>query len=114
MKDISKTAIRAHQAWPLLIWAAKHQQILTYKDLYECTGLAKPGVGSIALDPIWKYCQKKGYPALTAIVVNSETWLPGDELNFTPDEVPEMQKNVFQYNWNEAESPTPEILEEYK
>ncbi|MGI9298477.1 MAG: hypothetical protein ACR2QC_11370 [Gammaproteobacteria bacterium] len=117
--NISKTAARAYQVWPLLVWAAKHRQILTYKDLDDCTGLAARGVGNIALGPILRYCKESGYPPLTAIVVNSETWLPGEgwagnELKETePEKVPGILKRVFQYDWREqAEPPTPEILEE--
>ncbi|MGI9298473.1 MAG: hypothetical protein ACR2QC_11350 [Gammaproteobacteria bacterium] len=114
MTDISKTAMRAYQAWPLLVWAAKHRQILTYKDLYELTGLAKPGVGGSALGPILWYCKAKKYPMLTAIVVNSGTWLPGDGLGEKPEKVPGIQKKVFQHDWTQAEPPTPEELERYK
>ena len=108
--NISKTTARAYQAWPVLAWAAQNRQILTYKKMEALTGLGVSGVGPVALGPIWRYCQKKGYPALTAIVVN-EKGIPGTGVEMPPEKVPGAQMEVFGFDWvNDAEPPNPEDL----
>ena len=47
--NITKTAARAYQAWPLLVWAATHRQIVTYKYMAALTGMGVSGVGSVRL-----------------------------------------------------------------
>lgn len=110
--ETSKSAQRAYQAWPLLAWAAKNQQVLTYKDMKKLTGMAIPGIGNTSLEPIQQYCRKKGYPALTVIVVSEKNGMPGTGVNIAPAKVPTAAMKVFNFNWLEdAEPPTLEILE---
>ena len=110
--NITKTAARAYQAWPLLVWAATHRQIVTYKYMAALTGMGVSGVGSVALDPIWRYCNKNNYPALTVIVVG-EDGVPGTGVG--PINVPKTQMEVFGFDWlKKAKPPTIEILEEIK
>lgn len=108
----SKTAQRAFQVWPLLVWAANHRQFLTYGDVYKCTGLTAVGVGR-ALDPIFRYCNYEKLPPLTAIVVSSKTFLPQKGITGTPAEIQVMQKKVFLRDWGEDDAPDFEELAGY-
>ena len=107
---------RAAQVWPLLAWAARSRQILTYDDVEKLTGLVARGVGKTALGPIIRYCKNKDYPILTVIVVKKNTGLPGPGIEslLPKDKFLKEQMKVFKFDWMEdAEPPTPEILKKF-
>ena len=70
---------RSQQLWSVLVLAAKNRQTLTYTMVSDATGLHRPGVGD-ALFPIQFYCEQKGLPALTALVVKEVNGIPGEGL----------------------------------
>ena len=106
--EISKTAMRAYQAWPLLVFAATNGQWLTYKKMRELTGLAMSS--SAAVTPIFQYCKEKEYPRLTAIVVTGDGTL---DKSVTPHATLENVEEVFNFDWiKNAEIPTLETLED--
>src|SRR5687768_2122606 len=88
---------RAWQVWPLLAFAARNRQLLTYEMVAQLTGMATPGLGRV-LEPIQSYCLLNGLPALSALVVNKETGLPGIGFIAAAD-VPREFIRIFEHNW---------------
>lgn len=92
-----KITERSAQIWSLLALAADNRQILTYKMVYQLTGMAISGLGK-CLEPIQSYCLLKNLPPLTILVVNQTTGLPGAGFTAAED-IPKMQLAVFNYDW---------------
>jgi hypothetical protein len=68
---------RARDAWPYLVErASANGDPFTYKQLSPLMGLHWRAAQCF-LDVICVYCEKKGRPWLTALVVNQTTRLPG-------------------------------------
>jgi len=99
---------RAAQLWVLLRLAAKNQQILTYDNVSKLIGVPRPGLGQL-LEPIQSYCLVNNLPPLTILVVSKETGLPGAGFIAARD-IPKKQMEVFHFDWNTAETPSPEAL----
>ena len=88
-KLLEQRAEDAFQIWPVLVWAAKNQQTMTYKDLYNLTGIEwnahKSGRRMArSLDIIYRYCEDNLKCHLTVLVVDQTTGRPGGE-NFAPE-----------------------------
>jgi len=100
---------RAFQIWPLLVFAAKHRQLLTYSQLNECTGMFTGGFGQ-PLEQIQTYCLANGLPPLTMIVVSQETGLPGGGFSaiaiYTPEDFALTLQKIFAFDWK---SSSPDI-----
>jgi len=98
--------LRAVQIWPLLAWAATNRQTLTYGIVGKLIGVPARGLGHL-LEPIQAYCIEHRLPPLTALVVSSDTGMPGT--GFTAaEEVPKALQVVFSFNWLEA-GGTPSV-----
>ena len=97
---------RAWQVWPLLALAARNRQTLTYEIVARLTGMATPGLGSV-LEPIQSYCMLHGLPALSALVVNKATGLPGTGFIAAQD-VPREFIRIFNHDWLAQGCPGPE------
>jgi hypothetical protein len=104
-----KVSERATQIWSILALAAHNRQVLTYKMVYQLTGMAISGLGK-CLEPIQSYCLVKGLPPLTILVVNQNTGLPGAGFVAAQD-IPKTQLDVFAYDWLAHGAPKPEDLE---
>ena len=98
---------RAAQIWPLLSLASKNRQILSYGQVGKYIGMAPAGLGK-CLEPIQSYCLLEKLPPLTVIVVN-QSGLPGDGFVASPD-IQRGQEKVFNTDWLEIKTPTPEEL----
>ena len=92
--------------WKRLISAARSRRTYTYKDLAKSFGMrgqmdplrmAKP------LGPIMYYCNQKGFPPLTALVVNKRTGVPGRGLKpegrYKNKDMRWNKDRVFGKNW---------------
>ena len=62
------------------------------------------GVMSSFLDPIMRYCETRGYPPLTVLVVNQESGLPGDGLT-TLEETNADRERVYRFDWLAVRPP---------
>ena len=98
MPGQKKTYKLAVKVWGLLTRAARARRSYTYTDLVNVLGM---DVGSMSplrmanlLEPIMHYCNQKGFPPLTVLVVNRETGLPGPGLK------PEGRYKNKDMNWN--------------
>jgi hypothetical protein len=103
-------SLRAAQLWPLLVFAAQNRQTLTYKTVSILTGLKTPGIGQ-ALFPIQYYCEAKGLPKLTALVVKEKSGMPGAGLPLKSSELPRVLQEVFSCNWLKHRAPDEQQLE---
>jgi hypothetical protein len=101
---------RAWQVWPLLALAARNRQTLTYEMVSQLTGMATPGLGAV-LEPIQSYCLLNKLPALSALVVNKGTGLPGTGFIAAGD-VPREFIRVFRQDWSSIACPSPEAFAE--
>lgn len=99
---------RAQQLWSILALAATNRQILTYGIVAKLTGLPPLSIGDF-LRPIQQFCTENEFPALTSIVVNDETGVPGEGF-IAAENVPAAQANVFQHKWLEMSAPSAETL----
>jgi hypothetical protein len=102
---------RAAQVWPLLAFAARNRQILTYGLIGKLTGLPAQGVGQ-QLGPIQSFCFLNKLPGLTSLVVHETDGLPGK--GFTAVELERVfgeQARVFSFDWLSLGPPSPEQLE---
>jgi hypothetical protein len=97
---------RAAQIWPILTLSATNKQILTYDVLAKLIGVPPPALGQL-LEPIQSYCIVKKLPPLTILVVSKKTGLPGSGFSAV-SEIPKNQIKVFEYDWLNHGSPTPE------
>ncbi len=72
---------RAVQAWQILVGCAMNRQTTTYEGLSKLM-FGKPAAGVLAgiLGHVAYFCNESHLPALTAIVVNAATGLPGDDI----------------------------------
>lgn len=108
--DLRSDENRALQVYLVLIGAAHNRQILTYKVLADKLGFKGAGVFNKILGHIMYWCQENDLPALTALVVNQETGMPGDGLLSVSDANSAREK-VYQRNWYEIVPPSVDDLE---
>lgn len=99
---------RAQQLWSLLAWAAINRQTLSYGIVAKLTGVPPPSLGDF-LRPIQQFCIENNLPALTSIVVQGETGIPGEGF-IAAEDVPLAQAEVFQHEWLETPAPSAEQL----
>jgi putative restriction endonuclease len=95
---------RAQQLWSILVLAARNRQILTYDLVAKATGMMTPGIGDM-LRPIQQYCTEKKLPALTSLIVNGQTGLPGTGF-IASENVPQAQLEVFNEDWLLHKAPS--------
>jgi hypothetical protein len=105
-----KISERAWQAWSLLAFAARNRQTLTYEILAKLTGMHTAGIGAV-LEPIQSYCMLNGLPALSALVVNKATGLPGVGF-IAAEDVPREFVRIFEHDWLAVGCPSPDALAE--
>lgn len=89
---------RAMQVWQILIGAADNRQTLTYGQVAKHLEFEGAGVLAQILGCIMSYCEAKGLPPLTCLVVNSATGLPGAGLT-TVENLPTDREAVYNQNW---------------
>jgi len=96
--------------WPVLVFAARMQRVLTYGDVHDFTGIPAHFQGE-PLYLIHRYCErKKDYPLLNSIVVSADTGFPGDGFpkKMTPQQHLEERARVFAYGWSGKDKPRRE------
>jgi hypothetical protein len=99
-------AQRAMQFWSVLVFAARMQKVLSYEMLFQMTGVVARGQ-SKELGIIWSYCQQKGLPLLTSIVLEQSTGRPADPLlNAALSDLEAEHRRVFIFDWFKNGSPT--------
>jgi len=95
---------RAAQLWPILVMAARNQQILSFHLISRLTGL--PARMGNFLEPVAAYCRSRSFPDITVLVVNEEDGVPGERYAGPPTYFEE-QARAFVFNWLEKVHPAP-------
>jgi hypothetical protein len=95
--------------WPMLVLAARSQQILSYSAVEGFTGIVRQGQHT-ALGLIHAYCKKRGWPLLNALVVNQDSGLPGEGFpeKMEPVQILTEQAKVFVFDWSGHDKPRPQ------
>ena len=108
MNDSTTQSHRAAQIWSVLVFAARHQEIITYGTIDRLTGLNRNSLG-IPLNLIASYCKRKNLPEIWSIVVNEETGFPGKKGmgEATELDILYKQHRVFAFNWHLKPYPCP-------
>ncbi len=89
---------RAMQVWQILLGTAHNRQTITYGKVADHLEFEGAGVLGPILGCIMHYCQAKGLPPLTCLVVNQTTGLPGSGLT-TVENLPTDREAVYRKNW---------------
>lgn len=100
------------QVWSILVGAAHSRQTLTYGQVADLLEFKGAGVLSQILNCIMCYCEAKGLPPLTCLVVNQATARPGDGLS-TVKHLPTDRDAVFNRNWYALYPPQISDFEPY-
>lgn len=106
MKERMKLEDKATLIWPVLTFAARNQQILSYARLSSLTGIAQQGLGK-PLGLIHFYCEKRKYPILNSIVVRRRTGKPGQGYPGNQVDILFEQARVSVYDWSDKHTPVP-------
>jgi len=108
-------AEQAVMLWPMLVLAARNQQILSYARVAGYTGIAQQGLGE-ALNLIHQYCKRRDHPLLNCLVVSRETGLPGEGFPEKLDatDVFVEQAKVFVFDWSGHDKPRVHDFESLK
>ena len=102
---------RARQVWLILVGKAMNRQTVTYKQLSELMfGKTAAGVLDKILGHIAYYCEDNDLPQLNAIVVNSKSGVPGDDIPLSPRDIHEVREKVYQENWYDIIPPHADEL----
>jgi len=108
---IMSDAQRALQLWPLLVFAARTNSVLSYDTVQEMTGLVRQNPN--ALGHIAFYCMKKRLPLLSSLVVNQKSGNPESEFYDGMDIAAE-HRRCFVHDWLAAgKRPELEELEQF-
>jgi hypothetical protein len=94
----------AHQLFPLIVEFALRKEVTGYVPMAERIGHPHFVMQS-ALGPIMFMCEQRGWPALTALVVN-RFGVPGGGFDDRGKNIPELQREVFDFDWTAISVPT--------
>jgi len=109
----SKHPARAVQAWVILVGAAMNRQTLTYLGLSQlmyrrnAAGVLDKILGHVAF-----YCNERGLPPLTSIVVGKGRGTPGQDIPLDMASLDGARERVYAYDWYDEYPPTEEELAE--
>ena len=99
-------AQRAMQFWPVLVLAARTQQVLGYDTMEKMTGLPRWTM-TRPLGKILAYCQQNELPLLTSIVLEQGTGKPADpSFNVPTLDLAAEHRRVFIFDWLRNGCPT--------
>lgn len=98
---------RAQQIWQILVGCAHRRETLTYETLARLLGHRQPKALAKPLGHILHFCDQCRLPALTVLVVNKNSGLPGEGLPLTEGERGRQREQVYRYNWFALRPPTP-------
>ncbi|MGR3913739.1 MAG: hypothetical protein OD918_04315 [Gammaproteobacteria bacterium] len=108
--DMNETCEISLKIWKFLICAAHERKTYNYVGLsrtLRIKGGAKGPSGMMKyLAPILHYCEQRGYPPLTDLVVKKATGLPVDELKTKDKDMNKQREQVFHKDWLALQTPT--------
>lgn len=90
----------------MLIGAAARRETVLFGTVGNATGVIARSVGRDLLVPVYRFCDMKGHPDLTTIVVRADTGEPAEgHANYRERE------KVYNHSWTDYAPPTIEELE---
>jgi 5-methylcytosine-specific restriction endonuclease McrA len=97
--------------WPVLIEVSRNRAVITYKDLAVRISHRSSQIGD-ELEVLLRFCDAKGYPPLTMLVVNQTTYLPSwdrswgewDDFMKSMPRYAKKQLSVHQFEWGNKTS----------
>lgn len=101
--------VRALQIWQILIGLAYNRQTMTYGQVADVLGYEGAGVLGRQLGHIMHFCDQNDLPALTVLIVNCDTGLPGEGLE-TRKNLHEEREEVFKQDWFSIYPPSTSEL----
>ncbi|HEX3584995.1 MAG TPA: hypothetical protein VH024_03325 [Candidatus Angelobacter sp.] len=105
---------RALQTWQVLISAARNRQILTYEIVSDLIGVGSEGKGAIALRfylvILMRYCDARGFPPITALVVKKHGGRPGGGYKPRSSGLDRDRECVFAHKWFQLPPLVPDDL----
>jgi len=107
--ELRTRSARAQQVYAILIGLAYNRQTVTYGGLGDMVGFDGGGVFAGILGEVMYWCASNELPALTVLVVNAASGLPGEGLT-TPEDLHAEREAVFNYDWFDLVQPTVEEL----
>jgi hypothetical protein len=100
---------RSVQFWALLVQAARTQQVLSYEQVEKMTGIPRFGQTQILANILY-YCQSKGLPHLTCIVIEKATGMPASD-DFAGLDLSAEIRRVFVYDWLSLPNGAPQVAD---
>lgn len=98
---------RAVQAWQILVGMAMRRQTTTYEGLSGLMYNKKAqGVLDRILGHIAFYCNDKGLPALTSIVVGKRRGTPGHDIPIDISVIDKEREKVYERDWYDIHPPS--------
>lgn len=112
--DGSKGAVRARQAWLVLIGKAYERKTVRYDEIADIMGYSDSRMLGAILAKVAYYCLENDLPPLTVLVVNREG-KPG--AGFVNEIVPisnldSEREKVYEFGWYDICPPTAKRLQE--
>ncbi|WP_292024249.1 MULTISPECIES: hypothetical protein [unclassified Brevundimonas] len=107
--EIRTRPARALQVYQVLIGLAYNRQTMTYGQVAKILEYEGAGVFAGILDHIKHWCDQERHPALTTLIVNQTTGLPGEGFSTSTD-LHAGREAVFGCNWFDIVPPTMEEL----
>lgn len=102
--------LRALQLWPVLALLASNRQTMTYDTLGKLVRMPPVGLGG-PLGKLMYWCDARGLPPLTILIVQKSSGKPGVGLETVKD-LDADREAVFQFDWIGRVPPTEEELAE--
>jgi hypothetical protein len=106
---------QAVQIWPLLVYAARMQRILSYREIQKMTGIPAVSQGRV-LKFIQRYCERHKLPLLNSLAVNQAEGLPGEGFHGDFKDIVKIfqeQAKVFVHDWFKDDPPKAEDLKAF-
>jgi hypothetical protein len=102
---------RALQAWQILIAAATNRQTYTYLGLSRMMyRKMPPECWTRSLGTLVFFCQERGLPPLTAIVVGKHRGTPGHDIPMDTKTMDKQREKVYARDWYDIYPPTMKQL----
>ena len=89
---------RSAQVWTALVMAAQAQRVIGYEQLARMTGLVVGPALAPMLDNIYNYCEQKGIPILTSLVISEKTGKPTHGV-YKDVDISSAHRRVFVFDW---------------
>ena len=95
---------RSVRTYLILIGKATRRETATYREIADANTVALQGVGRSRLNQVADWCEARGFPDLTVLVVSEESGQPAED-HFDP-ETYRIRERVYKWPWTDYAPPT--------